>query len=97
MLWKILINDLFLLEEIRYCLKEIVLDVLEDFVKYIYIGNVVVNGENVVGFFKVGCGYEIFVFVRVCCDWLSLRMDCFNVVNILWLVCEENCKEIKVF
>ena len=93
---KILTNDLFSSEETRYRLKEIAPDVLEDLVKYIYTGNVAVNGENVVGLLKAGCGYEIPALARACCDWLSLRMDCFNAVNILWLAREENCKETKV-
>ena len=93
---KILINDLFSSEETRYRLKEIAPDVLEDLVKYIYTGNVAVNGENVVGLLKAGCGYEIPALARACCDWLSLKMDCFNAVNILWLAREENCKETKV-
>ena len=93
---KILINDLFSSEETRYRLKEIAPDVLEDLVKYIYTGNVAVNGENVVGLLKAGCGYEIPALARACCDWLGLKMDCFNAVNILWLAREENCKETKV-
>ena len=93
---KILINDLFSSEETRYRLKEIAPDILEDLVKYIYTGNVAVNGENVAGLLKAGCGYEIPALARACCDWLSLKMDCFNAVNILWLAREENCKETKV-
>ena len=93
---KILTNDLFSSEETRYRLKEIAPDILEDLVKYIYTGNVAVNGENVAGLLKAGCGYEIPALARACCDWLSLKMDCFNAVNILWLAREENCKETKV-
>ena len=93
---KILTNDLFSSEETRYRLKEIAPDVLEDLVKYIYTGNVAVNGENVAGLLKAGCGYEIPALARACCDWLGLKMDCFNAVNILWLAREENCKETKV-
>ena len=93
---KILTNDLFSSEETRYRLKEIAPDVLEDLVKYIYTGNVAVNGENVAGLLKAGCGYEIPALARACCDWLNLKMDCFNAVNILWLAREENCKETKV-
>ena len=95
-LWTNLANDLSSSEETRYRLKEIASHVLEDFVKYIYTGNVAVNGENVVGLLKAGCGYEIPALARACCDWLSLKMDCFNAVNILWLAREENCKETKV-
>ena len=95
-LWTNLANDLSSSEETRYRLKEIASHVLEDFVKYIYTGNVTVNGENVVGLLKAGCGYEIPALARACCDWLSLKMDCFNAVNILWLAREENCKETKV-
>ena len=93
---KILTNDLFSSEETRYRLKEIAPDILEDLVKYIYTGNVAVNGENVAGLLKAGCGYEIPALARACCDWLGLKMDCFNAVNILWLAREENCKETKV-
>ena len=93
---KILTNDLFSSEETRYRLKEIAPDILEDLVKYIYTGNVTVNGENVAGLLKAGCGYEIPALARACCDWLGLKMDCFNAVNILWLAREENCKETKV-
>ena len=95
-LWTNLANDLSSSEETRYRLKEIASHVLEDFVKYIYTGNVAVNGENVAGLLKAGCGYEIPALARACCDWLGLKMDCFNAVNILWLAREENCKETKV-
>ncbi|XP_022805564.1 uncharacterized protein LOC111342719 [Stylophora pistillata] len=89
-------NDLCSSEETRYLLKEIAPNVLEDLVEYIYTGDVTLNGENVAGLLKAGSGYEIPALARACCDWLSLRMESFNAVNILWLAREENCKETKV-
>lgn len=44
---------------------------LGDFIEYIYIGEILVKGENVVDLLYVVCVYEIFVFVNVCCDWFS--------------------------
>ena len=93
---EILSNELLSSEETTYRLKGVAPDILKDLIEYIYTGDVTLKGENVVGLLNVACSYEIPALTRACCDWLSLKLDSYNAVNILWLAQSANSKETKV-
>lgn len=92
---EILSNDLFSQEGAKYRLKEVSSSILGDLIEYIYTGDVTLEGENVVGLLNAACRYEIPALARPCCDWLRLKLDCYNAVGILWLARNSNRKYTK--
>ena len=81
-------DDLLSQEGLRYRLKEVTSNTLEDLIEFIYTGEVTLEEENVVDLLHAACDYEIPTLARACCDWLEVQLSSYNAIGI-WSLARE--------
>ena len=81
-------NELFSQEGQKYRLKGLSSNTLNRFIRYIYTGEVTVDGATVKDLLQKSCSYKIPAIISACCDWLSSTMSAYNAIGI-WHLARE--------
>ena len=85
-------NELFCQEGQKYRLRGISSKTLNCLLRYIYTGEVTVDGATVQDLLQNSCTYKIPAIISACCDWLSSTMSAYNAIGI-WHLSRETESE----
>ena len=81
-------NELFSQEGQKYRLRGLSSNTLNHLLRYIYTGEVTVDGATVQDLLQKSCTYKIPAIISACCDWLSSTMSADNAIGIWHLASE---------
>ncbi|XP_015769065.1 PREDICTED: kelch-like protein 3 [Acropora digitifera] len=71
-------NELFCQKGQKYRLRGLSSNTLNCLLRYIYTGEVTVDGATVQDLLQNSCTYKIPAIISACCDWLSPSMSAYN-------------------
>ena len=81
-------NELFCQKGQKYRLRGLSSNTLNCLLRYIYTGEVTVDGATVQDLLQKSCTYKIPAIISACCDWLSSTMSPYNAIGI-WHLARE--------